>query len=230
VSRDGEERDASSQPSGFLPPQAPGGKAAPRFDASAPDTPAPAPDTPAPAPEPALPSSYGGFAPPSEAGTAALPAPPPQSPAGATFSPKPVFTTAQQGNGPAIASFTLGIAGFVMFFVAGFGLIFFLNLPCSIAAWALGPQGVRKVDEGKASGHRELAKAGRVMGIVGTVIGVVAIVAWALLIAFSPHVRHDVDDMLNGNHGDSGSPDNDSLTVNTIVVIRLIGAVVALVA
>jgi hypothetical protein len=98
-----------------------------------------------------------------------------------------------QGNGAGIAAFSFGIAGLVLFVFGGLGLLFVLNLPCSIAAWVLGPRGERNVDEGRTAEHRSLAHAGKVMGIIGTVLGIVAIIAWALLLALSPAVRDAFD-------------------------------------
>lgn len=93
------------------------------------------------------------------------------------------------GNGQALASLVLGIAGLVLFFAAGFGLVFVLNLPCSIMAWAFGVQGRRKVDRGETAERRGMAQAGMVLGIVGTVIGGLAIIAWALGFLLSDELR-----------------------------------------
>ena len=64
--------------------------------------------------------------------------------------------------------------------ITAFGLVFVLNLPCSIMAWAFGVQGRRKVDRGETAERRGMAQAGMLLGIVGTVIGGLAIIAWAL--------------------------------------------------
>jgi hypothetical protein len=97
------------------------------------------------------------------------------------------------GNPAAIWSLILGIAGLVMFiFPSGFGLVFIFNLPASIAAWVLGVRGKRRVDSGETHEHRGRAQAGMILGIVGVVIGVLAIIGWALAIALSPDVRDEL--------------------------------------
>jgi hypothetical protein len=78
-------------------------------------------------------------------------------------------------------SLILGIAGLVLFvFPAGFGLVFVFNLPASIMAWVMGAK----------AGAR--GRAGMVLGIVGTVLGVLAIVAWGVAIAVSPELRDEL--------------------------------------
>jgi len=213
---------------GFLPPQAPGGRPPPQFapPGEAPDADHPAPATaPQPAPESTqepTPPTFGGYAPPAGA----------SPPSGATppSAPRPVTgMPSDEGNGIGITAFSLGIAGFVMFVFSGFGLIFVLNLPFSIAAWILGPKGVRKVDEGKTAQHRGLAQAGKVMGIVGTILGVVAVALWALLIAFSDDVRDELDRIIDDATEDAKAPDNDSLDLNTIRVLRLLAPLLRMV-
>ena len=79
----------------------------------------------------------------------------------------------------------LGCAGLFMFFVVSLGLLFFINLPCSVAAWVLGVQGKRRVDRGETLGHRGLAQAGLVTGVIGVGLGVLGIVGWVLLFVLS---------------------------------------------
>jgi hypothetical protein len=122
------------------------------------------------------PPRFGQFTPPVDN-------PPPAAPPHVTGMPK------DEGNGVGITAFALGIAGLVMFVLSGFGLVFVLNLPLSISAWVLGPRGMRKVDEGRTAEHRSLARAGHVMGIVGTVLGVVALIAWILVLSLSADAR-----------------------------------------
>jgi hypothetical protein len=71
----------------------------------------------------------------------------------------------------------------VVFALDGFGLLFVLNLGCSIAAWALGSRGMARVDRGETSEMRGIARAGRILGIAGTVVGVGAIAVWIVVIA-----------------------------------------------
>src|SRR5688500_7770033 len=98
--------------SGWLPPAAPGGRPAPRFE--------PAPPEDEPAPE----------------------APPAASAAWATPEDRPVFVPSRprQPNGLATASVVLGILGLLMvIFTLGAGFLF--SLPFSIGAWLTGARG-----------------------------------------------------------------------------------------
>ena len=115
------------------------------------------------------------------------PAPPPQWP---TLPPQGTYgygdgygypVVKPPGNPQAIIALVLGCAGLFMFLVGSLGLLFFLNLPCSVAAWILGVQGKRRVDRGETLEHRGLAQAGIVTGVIGVVLGALGIVGWVLL-------------------------------------------------
>ncbi len=94
---------------------------------------------------------------------------------------------ARQGSS-ALWARILGVSGLLLFvFPAGFGLVFLFNLPASIMAWALG---ARSLPQGRT---------GMVLGIVGTVAGVLAIVAWGVAIAVSPELRDEL-----GRAGEQG--------------------------
>ncbi len=152
----------------WLPPKPP-----PAKGPEAPTTPAPDASAPGPTGQTAGPPTW----PPPPGGYGQQPGP------GAGFPPlpPPTFVQAPPSNGTAVAALILGIAGIVLFFVAGFGLFFFLNLPCSIMAWVFGVQGKRKVDRGQTREHRGLAQAGVVLGVIGVVLGILGIVGWVLL-------------------------------------------------
>jgi hypothetical protein len=170
---EGEDRDVE-----WLPPE-PAGEAPPRFDPRVPD----------PLPEPPPPPAYVTAPPPT--GPPVSPSPPAwqQTPS----APWPHAYGKAPGNGAAVSSFILGIAGLVLFvFPSGFGLVFVFNLPASIAAWVLGVRGKRRVDRGETHEHRGRAQAGMILGIVGVALGVLAIVGWALAIALSGEVRDEL--------------------------------------
>jgi hypothetical protein len=91
----------------------------------------------------------------------------------------------EPGNGKATASLVLGIVGLTFLFF-GAGLFFcWISLPCSILAWIFGPLGKRDVDEGKTTRGDGAAKAGFWMGLVGTIVGVLALAAWIVGFAVS---------------------------------------------
>jgi hypothetical protein len=162
----------------WLPPQ-PAGDEPPRFD-----------------PESADPLAEGAPAPPPYASAPPPSGPPVQAPPAWQQTPSAPWPHAygkRVGNGSAVASLWCGIAGLVMFvFPAGFGLVFIFNLPASIAAWVLGVRGRRRVDRGETHEHRGTAQTGIILGVVGVAIGVLAIIGWALAIAFSEEVRDEL--------------------------------------
>ena len=83
--------------------------------------------------------------------------------------------------GSDVPSLVAGIAGLVLFvFPAGFGLVFVFNLPASIMAWVLG----------RNAGER--GRTGMVLGIVGTALGILAIVGWGIAIALSDDLRNQL--------------------------------------
>ena len=143
-------------PSGWLPPRAPEGQPPPRFEPPA-------------------------FQPPQSEPSQAEP------PADA----RPTFVTRTRevpgakpkgpGNPLAVASLLSGILGLLLL-VFSLGLGFFFALPCSIAAWLLGTHAGRRIADGRTSTGAGQAQAGRVVGMVGVALGVVAMVVWVALI------------------------------------------------
>lgn len=140
-----------------------------------------------------LPPEAPGAAPPPRWDAPPPPAPPlraQQPPAGA----QPVFLQAQgSSNSAAVASLVLGISGLVLFVLTGFGLVFILNLPCSVLAWIFGVQGKRREDRGEGAGQRGLAQAGHVLGVIGTVLGLLAIIGWALFFVLADDALRDLN-------------------------------------
>jgi hypothetical protein len=108
-------------------------------------------------------------------------------------------------NNRSVAALALGSAGLgVLFFSAG--ALFLLTLPASIAGWILGQQAKRR-DAG-----REQANVAVIIGIVGTVLGVVAAVVWILIIAFT--------DWTTSNEIDAGGGQNPRFDVVRAVTQR----------
>lgn len=99
-------------------------------------------------------------------------------------------------NSPAVAGFALSlIGGGLLFFFAGLTTIISLGL--SIAGIVYSRKGRAMVDEGKTSKQRGLAQAGFIIGIVSTVLSVLATVFWILffvLLATSEEFRRDLED------------------------------------
>lgn len=168
----------------------------PQPPAYAPPAPAyqpPAPPQPYPAPPP-QPTVQGGggtlwLRPESGVQPVQSPAPPASYIGAPVAQPYPAYPLAPTGpvepdNGKAVASMVLGIVG-LFFLVSGLGIIAPVNLTCSILAWIFGVQGKRKVDQGITTKGDGMAKAGFWTGLVGTILGVLAIVIWIVAIAAS---------------------------------------------
>jgi len=81
---------------------------------------------------------------------------------------------AREGNGVAITAAVLGALGLLML-VLTFGGLFIIALPLGIAAMVLGRVGRRKVDRGETHSGRGAARAGWIMGLITTVLSVLAI-------------------------------------------------------
>jgi hypothetical protein len=91
---------------------------------------------------------------------------------------QPLPAAAKAQNNRALAALALGSAALGLLFFSA-GALFLLTLPGSIAGWILGHQAKRR-DAG-----REQANVAVIIGVVGTVLGVVAAVVWILIIAFT---------------------------------------------
>jgi hypothetical protein len=90
--------------------------------------------------------------------------------------PPPRPFAAKPSNAGATGSCVLGITSLVAV-LCTFGVLSWLTLPASITAWALGRRARRR---GTPSGF---ARAGEVTGIIGTVISLLALMAWAMLVS-----------------------------------------------
>jgi hypothetical protein len=105
---------------------------------------------------------------------------PPQSPYGAPA--HPAYAGGMRPDHPsATTSMVLGIVGLVgILFCGG------VTLLLSPAAWIVGAKAVREIDAAPGQyGGRDRAQAGKIMGIIGTVlliVGVVAVIGFIVLI------------------------------------------------
>jgi Domain of unknown function (DUF1707) len=76
----------------------------------------------------------------------------------------------------AVVSLVLAITALGLLFVS-FGLLFILSLPLSVTAWALGREARRS-----GAANAGTARAGEMIGIAGTVIGLIGFAGCAALI------------------------------------------------
>jgi FHA domain len=85
----------------------------------------------------------------------------------------------EPGNIPALAALFLGPLSILLLFLSAGG--FFLALPSGIAAIVLGTIGIRNVDRGRATSHRGSARLGRITGWVGTILSILALIAFLVV-------------------------------------------------
>jgi hypothetical protein len=186
--------DEEREPGGWLPPVPPG--------------PAPGVFTP---PQP----SPGVFAPPPGQPQPGQPPPPPPPPAAAPpyqpYPPQPPYPvypqqpgwqqypshwfaqTGEPGNGEAVTGFVLSIAS-VGLLVMSAGLSTILSLGLGIAGAIVGRKGRQKVDAGETRQHRGLGQAGFVIGIVGSVLSLLATLVWILVFVAAAEDENFLED------------------------------------
>ena len=146
--------DPPSSAGGWLPPQAPDGRPAPRFDSE---------------PRPR-------FAPPEPPRHTVPPAPPPAQPA--TF----VKPQSAPANALAITALVLSISSLVLL-VLSVGVSFTISLPLSAGAWICAVKAKRALRDGRAQSGAGQAKAGLVLAMIGVALSVAAMIIWIALIA-----------------------------------------------
>jgi hypothetical protein len=128
------------------------------------------------------------------------PAPEPVAPAPAPAQPgfvKPRGTT--ETNGLALTALILGIIGITVLLVS-LGLAFLFTLPCSIAAWICAAQARARIAVGETSAGRGHAQAGYILGVLGVVLGVMAMIGWIAAIASGldlEELRRDIERQTN---------------------------------
>jgi len=98
-------------------------------------------------------------------------------------------------NGAAVAGFSLSLSGGILLLLsAGFSSL--LSLGLSIAGWIYSRKGKEMVTSGKTRKHEGLAQAGFIIGIISTVLSVLATLGWGgLLVALiaSEEFRRDLE-------------------------------------
>ena len=96
----------------------------------------------------------------------------------------------EEGNVPALAAAFLGpLSIFLLVFSSG--AAFFVSLPTALAAIVLGRMGIRRADRG--DGHRALARIGRITGWAGTLLSLLALVAFVLVVALLDTTEDNLD-------------------------------------
>ncbi len=80
-----------------------------------------------------------------------------------------------------IVGLSCAIAGCALLVVA-LGFLWFISLPLSIAGLVCGLLGRQKADRGEVDGGRGISQAGFIVGIVGVVLHVLALLVFVVLI------------------------------------------------
>ena len=86
---------------------------------------------------------------------------------------------APPGNGSAVAGFVTSLLAACLL-VISFGTASIVTVPASTVGWGLGQRGRRS---GTTGAHRGLARAGEIIGFLGVVFGVIALLLWAIVIS-----------------------------------------------
>ena len=77
----------------------------------------------------------------------------------------------------------------------GFGAI--ISLPCSILGWVFGRKGERAIANGETTEGDGPARAGKILGIVGTVLAALGIITIVVLIIVGAFADSSTDDDTN---------------------------------
>jgi uncharacterized membrane protein len=132
----------------------------------------------------------------------APPEPEPEAePEPAVRRPPPVQQRSAQSNGLAVTALVLGIIGLTLLVIT-LGLAFVFTLPCSIAAWIFSAQARARIAVGETAAGRGQAHAAYILGVLGVVLGVMAMVGWIVAIASGldlDQLRQDLEDQSNSD-------------------------------
>lgn len=107
--------------------------------------------------------------------------------------PQTYARQAEPGNGAAIAALVLSLCGLGLLIVS-VGLLFIITLPLAILGIVFGRKGRNAVDQGETPKNRGIAQAGYIIGIVTTVLSVLAAAGWIALLAADPNFLDELDE------------------------------------
>ncbi len=122
--------------------------------------------------------------------TAPMPAPSARGPVPRRLAPHPQA----ESNIPALAAVFLGPLSILLIFLSAGG--FFVALPCGIAAIVLGSIGIRNAER-RQSGHRGLARVGRLTGWIGTFLSILAVIVFVVVAAALHSAETSVSGLVN---------------------------------
>ena len=181
---------------GFLPPEPAGpepevGETSPR-PPQQPAAPPPGYQQPPPAYQPPPgyqqpPPAYPGWQPP-----AGYQPPPPPPPGYYGWAPPPV--PRQPDNGPAVAGFVLSMASAGLWLFSA-GLSSIISIVCAGLGVFYSRRGKEKLDAGETQKHKDLAKAGFIIGWVMVGLAALSTIAWVLIFVLAGTSESFQDDM-----------------------------------
>ncbi len=97
--------------------------------------------------------------------------------------PAPAAAAPSADNSRATAALVLGITGLTLW-LTSLGVLALVSVPCSALAWLLGAGARRRIAAGETDRGAAAARTGVITGVVGVVLGGLAIAFWALVIAY----------------------------------------------
>jgi Domain of unknown function (DUF1707) len=86
----------------------------------------------------------------------------------------PAPTAAPSKRRTAVASLVLAVLAICLLFMS-FGILFLITFPLALTAWSLG----REARRSEATANRGTARAGELIGMVGTLLSLLPLAAWA---------------------------------------------------
>jgi hypothetical protein len=81
------------------------------------------------------------------------------------------------GNSQAVAGFVLSVTAAALL-VVSFGFSSIVSILLAVLGMVFSSKGRKNVDEGRTPKHRDLARAGFIVGIVALVLTILAAAAW----------------------------------------------------
>ena len=106
---------------------------------------------------------------------------PPRQPGPAPAQPVVRTRAPEEANGLAVTALVLGMTGIGVLIVS-LGLLFVVTLPCSIAAWICAAHARNRIDRGETSAGQGQAQAATMLGVLGMILGVLALAGWTIAV------------------------------------------------
>lgn len=178
-----------------------------------------------PPPAEGRPERPSGFAPPHAPGSTRVPEP--WQTGGSRNEPPKLPAGGREPNTSATVALILGSIGVVLVLISA-GLLFIITLPLCVAGWIVGRSALKQARRGVA-GREGLARAAMWIGIGGTGLSVVALIAWTTLLAIDDTILDDIEheiEEFEREQSDTGDDDvrgRSAARLGVIAAFRLTG-------